>query len=342
MRRQRGSSLFDSNKAARTAALSVVRVAMTRAGCEEPATRHPCFIGTQICHHKRSRGTEMNKKILITGATGALGSEVVRQLAAKGENVRAAVRNPVKAREIDLGGTPLVHWDYHQRDSFEPALENVDRLLLIAPSGSTIADQELNPAIDTAKISGVKHTVLVTAMGVEYNDQAPMRKVEKHLLASGLTYTILRPNWFMQNFASWMASTIKDGGIYLPAGTAQTSFIDVRDIASVIVKVFSDHIHHNKEYTLTGSEPLSHADVAQKISTAAGKPIAYIDLEEGKFKAALTAAGFPLESANFMANLYSFVRAGYSAPVTDSVGKILGRAPVTFDTFASDYADRWK
>jgi uncharacterized protein YbjT (DUF2867 family) len=284
----------------------------------------------------------MNKKILVTGATGNLGSEVVRQLIEKGEDVRAAVRNPQKAREMDLKSVILVHWDYKRVQTFTAALENVERVVLIAPSGISNPDELINPAINAAKKAGLKHIVLVTAMGVDLNPNHPLQKAEANLKECGIDATIVRPNWFNQNFTSWMATTIKDGGISLPAGEGETSFIDTRDIAAVICKIFADKIHRNKEYTLTGNAALNHAEVASTISRATGKKVDYHDLPMEDFKVGLRSAGYSESVADFMAMIYTYVRDGHTAHVSDSVAKIIGRDPISFEAFAQEYASVWQ
>ena len=282
------------------------------------------------------------KKILITGATGTVGSEVVRQLTSKTENVRAAVRNPEKAREINLGNAKIVHWDYDKPASFENALENTERLMLIAPSGSPNSHQYLNPAVDAAKRAGVKHIVLLSAMGVDSNDEIPLRKVELHIQSSGIDYTFVRPNWFMQNFVTWMGQSIKEGGIYLPAGTGKTTFIDVKDVAGVIVEALTDNRHLNKEYNITGVDSLDHGEVAQKISGVIGKPVAYNDIPEADFKSALMGFGYPEDAADFMVMLYGPVKAGYTGVTTPDAESVLGRAPHSFDTFVDENKAAWE
>lgn len=284
----------------------------------------------------------MSKKILVTGATGNVGSDITKKLAERDDNVRAAVRNPVKAREMDLGDAMLVHFDYTKPSSFDMALEGVEKLVLIAPPATPNADELLTPVIDTAKKKGVKHIVLHSAMGVDANDEIPMRKAELYLENSGIDYTIVRPNWFNQNFSSWMTDTIKQGAIYAPAEQAETSFIDTRDIADVIVTALHDAKHKNKAYTLTGPEQLTYADVASKISEATGKEVKYQPISDEDFRGAMMNMGYDEANAEMMSGLFQFVRAGYNAPVNDEVKKITGHDPIPFGQYAKDFADTWK
>jgi uncharacterized protein YbjT (DUF2867 family) len=173
-------------------------------------------------------------------------------------------------------------------------------------------------------------------------EDIPVRDAEKHLQASGIDYTILRPNWYMQNFSATMAGSIKEGGIHLPAGDAKTSFIDVRDIAVVVGQVFSNNIHLNKEYDLSGPEALDHNQVAKSISDVTGNTVVYSDIPEDQYKTALMGYGLSQSSADFLTRLYETVKDGYANPVTGDVQNIIGRPPVSFDTFAKDYADAWK
>lgn len=281
-------------------------------------------------------------KVLVTGATGKVGSEVVKQLAAKGVAVRAAAHHPEKAQELAGDNVEIVKFDYSDPTSVAAALEGVDKIFLMSPP--FVADPiALEKAlIDAAKQAGVKHAVKLSAAGVEYNDNAPLRIVEKYLEASGLPYTIVRPSWFFQNFITGQLENIRRGTIAIPAGEGKTGFIDTRDIAAVVVTAFTEEGHTNQAYTLTGSEALDHYQVTTILSKVLDKPVKYEPVTDEQFRATTTAEQWPTEAIETLSMLYGIVRAGQASGITPTVQTVLGRPPIRFEQFAYDYANLWQ
>lgn len=275
--------------------------------------------------------------ILISTANGKVGSEIVEQLLAKGKSVRIGAHNLAKA-EANFPGVHVVHFDYNDTDSLKAALEGVDTVYLASP-GDFPSDPEKN-VVDLAKTIGVKRIVKLSAMGVEADDSIPLRQVELYIQASGLEYTILRPNWFMQNYSTGMAEGIRNGSLYEPAEQAKTGFIDARDIASVAVKALTENGHNGQAYALTGGESLDRNAVAAKLSSATGKTVQYVPINDDQFRGAMQNELSP-SYLELMSNLYAGVRAGWSDATTDTVKKLLGRDPISFDQFAADHKNVW-
>jgi uncharacterized protein YbjT (DUF2867 family) len=275
--------------------------------------------------------------IFISTANGKVGSEIVEQLLAKGENVRVGAHNVAKAR-ANFPGAKVVHFDYNDTDSVKAALEGVDTVYLASP-GDFPSDPEKN-VVDLAKAAGVKRVVKLSAMGVEADDSIPLRQVELYIQASGLEYTILRPTWFMQNYSTGMAEGIKNGTLYEPAEQAKTGFIDARDIASVAVKALTETGHNGQAYALTGAESLDRNAVAAKISIATGKTVQYVPINDEQFRGAMQSVLSP-SYLELMSSLYAGVRADWTEATTDTVKQVLGRDPISFDQFASDHKDVW-
>ncbi|MCX7867173.1 SDR family oxidoreductase [Limisphaera sp. VF-2] len=278
--------------------------------------------------------------ILVTGSTGNLGRAVVAALATGGFQVRAAARDPGK-----LGSHPgvePVRFVYEQPDTHAPALSGVDGLFLIAPPLDPEAAAKLNPVIDLARRSGVRRVVLTSALGVDAVEEAPLRRVERHLMASGLPFTILRPNFFMENFSTgFLAPMVRQGGIWLAAGDGKTSFISVEDIAAVAVAVFRKD-SPPRECNLTGPEALDHAEVAAILSRVTGRSITYHALTEEQMLENFRRAGLPEGAVQYAANLYRAVRAGHAARITPDVEQVSGRKPMTFREFAQRKAAAWR
>ncbi len=281
----------------------------------------------------------MIQPILVTGASGVLGRAIVTALYDAGVAVKQAVRNPGKARP----GIESVRFDYDDPNTIRPAVAGVRGLLLIAPPLDPGAAAKLEPVIAAGKQTGLQHIVFISAFGVNHNEQAPLRVVEHLVIDSGIPYTILRPNFFMENFSEgFLAASIKgQGAIYLAAGDGKTSFISVRDIAAVVLAAFQAPLA-NRELDLTGPEALSHSEVARIISETAGRPVAYHSLPEEQMVAGARAAGMPDSAIGYLTVLYAVVRAGYAAPVTPDFDSATGRNPVNFRDFARAAVAAWK
>ena len=285
----------------------------------------------------------MTKKILVTAATGKVASQLIGQLADKGESVKAAVRNLEKGKGLIRDHVELTYFDFEKPASFKEAFDGVDRLFLITPVENPQIDRIVIPLIDLAKGKGVRHIVYMTAMGVDQMDSAPMRIIEKHIEASGIPYTFLRPSWFMQNFSTMHVGSIKNqNAIFVAAGDGKTSFIDIRDIAAVAAAALTDEKHQNKAYALTGAESLDHHQVASVISKYSGKNIQYVPISEEDLVKGLQSFGTPPHLIEMMVMLFRFVRQGYTGGVSHDVNDVLGRPPISFDQFAKDHADCWK
>lgn len=280
--------------------------------------------------------------VLVLGATGKVGSAVLRRLENRGVQVKAATRFPEKIVAAHPT-TQWVHFDLEQSNTFALALANVNRVFLIARPGDDRPQDVAVPFIDAIKHAGVEHVVNLTAMGTEMRPDFGLHAVEKALEASGLAFTHLRPNFFMQLFTSGLAlSQIKNlRQIRVPAGDAALSFIDVNDIADVAVEGLLDSRHQRKAYTLTGGESLSHAEIAACVSRATSQPIEYVALDEEQARQEIIGAGLASALADRLVSFYRIVRTGAGAVVSSAVQEVVGRPPRTFTEFAETNASLW-
>lgn len=160
---------------------------------------------------------------------------------------------------------------------------------------------------EAAKV-GVSRIVNLSAMNAEQDDSLPLRKVEKFIETCSLEYTLLRPNWFMQNCNGYLAESIKTGQISLPAGNSKVSFIDIRDIAAVAVAILTTDNYTNKAYTLTGPRAIDHQEMATLLSAAAGKNIQYVSISEEDMRAGLETEGWPDNAIEMGLNLFRSMR----------------------------------
>lgn len=278
--------------------------------------------------------------ILVTGATGNNGSEIVRQLSAAGVRAKALVRNRAKAAALALPGIELVEGDFTNVDSLVAALQGVEKALLLTPYAENQVEMQSN-FIDAARRAGVKHIVKFSVMGADADSPCHIFKqhgqIEQILAASGLAWTNLRPNSFMQNFLEY-AGTIAQGAIYAAMNDQPISFVDIRDIAAVAVKVLTGSGHEGNSYVITGPEGLSHQQAAEKIGAAIGKRVTFVPVTPEQASATLLGWGLPQWMVTGIDQLYALYRQGAGAPVTDTVARIAGKAPIPFDQFARDYA----
>jgi uncharacterized protein YbjT (DUF2867 family) len=172
---------------------------------------------------------------MVTGATGQNGRALIEELSRRQVRVRAFVRDRARAHEIALPGVELVEGDFADPDSFAPALDGVERLFLLIPSSANV-EQQQRAFVDAARRSAVKHIVKLSQFGADEHALGRFQRyhgvIEHHIRASGLAYTFLRPNLFMQGLLLVRSTIASEGAIYLSAGDARVSVIDVRDIAS--------------------------------------------------------------------------------------------------------------
>jgi uncharacterized protein YbjT (DUF2867 family) len=278
--------------------------------------------------------------ILVTGATGTNGREIVRQLAMAGADVRALVHSLKRAEEIRRLGVEIVRGDLSAPESLDVALQGVDQALLLTPSASN--DRELcGNFIEVARRAGVRHVVRFSALGADRKDACRLLRThgecERDLEESGLPYTHLRPNVFYQNMF-WHADTIRKEGMFrLPLADAKIGQVDVRDIAAVAVVALTRPGHEGKAYEITGPELLTYHDVARQLSTYLGKKVSYVSISPEAFKQGQMAAGRPEPVVDMINELFADFRAGGAARITTTVRDLTGRPPIPFARFIRDY-----
>jgi uncharacterized protein YbjT (DUF2867 family) len=287
-----------------------------------------------------SKEATMQQTTLVIGASGQVGGHVLRGLQAAGHAVRAISSKP---REVSDGTVDWAEADLATGRGIRDAFAGVRRAFLFAPPGYADQYAILRPLVEEAARGRLDKVVLMTAMGADAVESAPLRQAELALERSGLPFNIIRPNWFMQNFGSfWLAPIRAEGRILLPAGTAKVSFIDTRDVAEVAVGLLTSDFANGQAFDLTGAEALDHAQVADALSKVTGGAIAYQDIPPEAMKQALLAAGLPRDYADFLLLILGFLAQGYNARTTDTVQQLLGRAPRDFDSYAREHAATWQ
>jgi uncharacterized protein YbjT (DUF2867 family) len=276
--------------------------------------------------------------ILITGASGNVGREVLKQALAVGLKIRATFQSPDVAAKAPAGLEGVI-MDYAKPETIRPALRGVEKIFLVGPPVRNLPALEAN-FVKEVRAAGRQHIVKLSALGGRQSMfPSGHRDSEENIEASGLPYTFLRPNGFMQNLVNYNAGTIRSqNAFYGCQGNGAVSVVDIRDIAAVAVIVLAATGHEGKSYSLTGSEALSNWHVAEKISRVAGRKISYVDLPPAEFKKAILSAGIPEWSADALLDLQRLYREGKATPVSDDLERLTGRKPIAFDQFAHDYA----
>ncbi|GAB7028973.1 SDR family oxidoreductase [Streptomyces sp. NPDC021749] len=263
--------------------------------------------------------------ILVTGASGNVGTALLARLSADGVLARAAYRDPrITARVMGSGGQ-AVTLDLGKPDTLGPALEGVESLFLLGATGPDQTTHELN-MVEAARAAGVRVVKLSVWRAEE--GLSPIarlhRPVERALATSGLPWTILRPNFYLQNFLN--QRSIREAGEFrLPLITAPISFIDVGDIADVAARVLTTGGHDGCVYDLTGPEALTYADVAEVFSDVLGKPVRYVGLPDDEARAAMLSRGMPEFSADALVEVARAYRDGGAETVTSAVADLTGR-----------------
>jgi len=279
--------------------------------------------------------------ICITGAGGTVGSEVTRQLASAKASFRVAHFSKHKVEAAQARGIEAAVIDFKEPETLRAAFQGCDRLFLLGPNVLNQVELELN-AIEAAKSAGIQHIVKLSVLGAAeelYSLAAIHRSVEKAIESSGMAWTFLRPNSFMQNAVTFMGETIRaEGAFYSASGEAKVSHVDVRDIASVAVKVLTGENHDGKAYSLSGPEALTYDELASELSKALGRPISHINLSPSDLKGGMLAAGMPEAIADRLLDLERFFREDGASFITDDIKQVTGQEPRRYADYIRETA----
>jgi uncharacterized protein YbjT (DUF2867 family) len=283
--------------------------------------------------------------ILITGASGNAGGAVLREVLKIGSGARAMYRSKEDSAKVPQGATAVIA-DFADQQSLSRALEGIDTVYLVCSPVRELVELESN-MIDVSHKAGVKHIVLNSALGAgDFAKSFPSwhRKVEDKLKGSGMDFTILRPNGFMQNLISYFAPSIRaEGAFYQSTGSAKVSHIDVRDIAVAAAKILSSAAHHSgKIYELNGPEALSYAEIAEEISKATGRKVQYVDIPANAQRKALLDMGMPDFLVTALLELQEYYASGKASKVDGTLESLIHRAPTTMDEFLKEFAEQFR
>ena len=285
----------------------------------------------------------MKQTILVTGVTGTVGQEVVKELLKKNVQLRVGVRDLGKIKnEPWRNQVEAIVIDYDQPETVKHALAKVNKLFLVTPP-ATYRDKEVAEMIlEQGRKSGLQHIVRLSGMGADlHNLFANHQAADTLLLESEIDFTALQPNIFMQNFYNYLVSIKQDGKIIEPAGNGKASFIDSRDIAAVAAVVLTEPGHANKIYELTGGESLDYYQAAKLFTDITGRKIVYQPVSSEEYIQAKAIDGMPAEFAKSSMEFFQMVQNGDYARVSPAVEKILGRKPITLKQFITDYRDKF-
>lgn len=280
--------------------------------------------------------------ILVTGATGTVGSEVVRQLIERGTKFRVLVHHP---KDADWMSDPIVEvyrGDYGEPESLDKAMIGIDHLFILCPPGPNLLQWERN-LTDSAVRMGVTHIVKQSVYAASAFSPVGLVqrhwKSERYIEEAGLPFTHIRPNYFMQNLLSSAGMIAGEGKIYNPVGSGHVAMIDVRDVATVAVQSLTTVGHVARIYEITGPEALTYSQIADRLSSVLGRRVEVVDISPATLRDTMIQRGVPSSIADDSEGLAELYSQDAGSTVTGWVDRLTGGPPVSFDDFAGDYAD---
>jgi len=305
--------------------------------------------------------------VLVIGATGKTGQSTVAALTARGAHVRAATRTPsgavnpartpgaaaepvptpgavepARTAGTSTGAVEVVRFDWADRTTWGPALAGVDAVYLIGPFAEsdpvTLVEDFLAAATE------VRRVVLLTLIGADrLPSEVPLAHWERAVRESGKEWTILRPNWFMQNFSQGFLPALRDTGVLeLPAADAHLSFVDTRDVGEIAAIALTESGHDGQTYVLTGPDSLTYTDALATLSAVADRDLHYKPPSPEDFAAGMRSRGVPELAVIWQLALYDLIRSGANAPVTSTVEHLTGHPARPLSTYATENAAVWQ
>ena len=284
--------------------------------------------------------------ILVTGATGNVGSKLLTELLTRKATVRALVRKPEHVERLKARGIEVVPGDIADKESVRKALQGVTHFYILTPSSPQLPEIE-GVMVDEAKKAGVQHIVKHSVLGADIDAICPFTVVHAHaenaIIASGIPYTFLRLNSFMQNFATSHARTIAtQAAFYEPLADAKVSHVDTRDIAIAAANILTETGHEGHMYDITGPYAHTDAQIAETLSTLLGKKITYVPVPDEALFQGLKSAGLSDWYADSLVKLNQFYRQGGGSPVTPDLEQLIHQKPRTMDAYLQENVAAFK
>jgi uncharacterized protein YbjT (DUF2867 family) len=262
--------------------------------------------------------------ILVLGATGTIGRRLTRQLRAADAEVRSASRRGE------------VRFDWTDPETWEPALAGVARMWLMAPHEQPVDPEFVRLAVDR----GVRRIVLLSSRGIEVMGDERLMAAERAVRESGAEWTIVRPDWFNQNFdEGFFQPAVLAGELALPLGDHREAFVDADDIAAVAAIALTGNGHAGRSYEVMGPQALSFPEALEIIGRAAGRSIRYGGTAEA-YREAQAAFGFPAEQTEQEIAAFTALREIGDVQPNKLVRELTGREPKDFEAYAKDAAAR--
>jgi uncharacterized protein YbjT (DUF2867 family) len=284
------------------------------------------------------------KMILLTGVTGKIGGETAKQLVAKGASLRALVRDEAKAADLKAAGVELVVGDIADADTVNKALDGAEKAFLLLPNGEHQLEWE-KQFTDLAVAAGVKHLVKMSSMEAVADAETPIPRAhwasEEYIRASGLDWTMVKPNFFMQNLLASAGSIKAQRKFFMPMGDGTTGMADARDIGAVCAEVLTGEGHAGQSYEITGPEVLSFYDVADRFSEVLGEKVEYDPMSMDQFRERMTGILVPWH-LNAVCELFREIAEIGLDHTTDTFKELTGRDPISVRQFIEDYAGAFK
>ncbi|MGI9238602.1 MAG: SDR family oxidoreductase [Woeseiaceae bacterium] len=278
--------------------------------------------------------------ILVSGATGRVGQATASVLLRDGHSVRGLVRDPRRLEGKSLDGLEVATGDLAEASSLDAAMSGVRSALLVTANSEQQLGLEGN-FVAAAKKAGVQHVVKISSMEAGPSARAPIPKihyaVEELIRQSGMDWTMLQPNFFMQNLLMYAQSIAATDQFALPLGTAQAAFVDCQDVGEAAAAVLCGEGHENRTYTLTGVELQSFQQVAAILSAVCGREIRYVDQPPDEFRAFLAQFVKSDWHVNAVCELFAEIKAGALEATSTDLTNLLGRAPTTLEAFVQRY-----
>jgi len=281
------------------------------------------------------------QKILVSGATGNVGSRVVHELRERGVPVRAFVRERDRAVQMLGHDVELAVGDFGEPGSIQAALDGMDGVFLACSNQPQQVEYE-NRVIDAAEEAGVRRIVKLSALGAAFGSPVAFwdwhARIEDHLRASDVPFVILRPTFSMANLLASAEAVKYTGKLFAPAGDAGVSMIHPRDVAALASVALLEDGHEGKWYTLTGPEAITFGQVAGYLRGALGREVEYLNVPDEAALQGMVEQGLPEFVAGQIVTVFGILRGGAQERTTGTVRTLTGREPAGFAEFAGEYA----